>query len=85
MPLEQAKADAGLSESDKPSYYIDLVNEAARIDPLKTKNLLRWYENAIGYRLLAGVTLEQAKAEKETFRVMAGLPEIDKPDQYLSI
>jgi hypothetical protein len=83
-PLEQAKAEAGLSESDKPAqYYIDLVNEAAKTHPLKTKNLLRWYENAIGYRLLAGRSFEQAKAEEEDLRIFAGLPlDINKPAQY---
>jgi hypothetical protein len=83
MPLEQAKAEAGLSDSDKPiQYFIDLVNEAAKIHPLKTKNLLRWYEIGIGYKLVAGVSLEQAKAEEEPHRIFAGLPETDKPVQY---
>lgn len=83
MPLEQAKLEAGLSESDKPAqYYIDLVNEAAKTDPLKTKNLLRSYENCVGYSLIAGMSLEQAKAEWESHRILAGLPDIDKPAQY---
>jgi hypothetical protein len=83
MPLEQAKADAGLSENGKPAqYYIDLVNEAAKTHPLKTKNLLRWYELGIGYKLVAGVSLEQAKTEEDPHRIFAGIPETNKPVQY---
>jgi hypothetical protein len=83
MPLEQAKAEAGISESGKPAqYYIDLVNEAAKTDPLKTKNLLRSYENCVGYSLIAGKSLEQAKVEWEAWRISAGLPDIDRPAQY---
>jgi hypothetical protein len=59
-----------------------LVNEAAKDDSLKTKNLLHWYENYIGYDLIGGMSLEQAKEKEDSFRVSFELPDIDKPAQF---
>jgi hypothetical protein len=46
------------------------------------ERLLRSYKNMIGYKINIGIHLEQAKAEEEAFRLVAGLPKINKPAQY---